>query len=161
MTGDAAPMIELRILDPRLEAWGLPRHRTAMAAAVDLFACVDGPLAIEPQTAPVLIATGFALSIADPHVAAIILPRSGLGHAKGLVLGNLVGLIDADYQGPVMVSAWNRNPAGTDPVVIAPGDRIAQMAFVPIIRPTFRVVTAFTTRTDRGEGGFGSTGRAG
>jgi dUTP pyrophosphatase len=154
-------MIELRILDPRLEVWGLPRYRTAMAAAVDLFACVDGPLAIEPQTAPVLIATGFALSIADPHVAAIILPRSGLGHAKGLVLGNLVGLIDADYQGPVMVSAWNRNPAGTDPVVIAPGDRIAQMAFVPIVRPAFRVVADFTTRTDRGEGGFGSTGRAG
>jgi dUTP pyrophosphatase len=161
MSVDFAPAIELRVLDPRLEDWGLPRYRTDMAAAVDLHACVEAPLSLRPATAPVLIPVGFALSIADPHVAAILLPRSGLGHGRGLVLGNLVGLIDADYQGPVMVSAWNRNPGGTDPIVVAPGDRIAQMAFVPIVRPTFRVVADFTRRTARGAGGFGSTGHGG
>lgn len=161
MTPDFAPTIELRILDPRLETWGPPRYRTDMAAAVDLHACVDEPIAIPAAAAPVLIPVGFALSIADPHVAAVILPRSGLGHGSGLVLGNLVGLIDADYQGPVMVSAWNRLPAGSGPVRIAPGDRIAQMAFVPVVRPTFRVVAEFTAATARGAGGFGSTGRGG
>ncbi len=161
MTADPAPAIELRILDPRLEGWGLPRYRTDMAAAVDLHACIDEPIGIAAGAAPVLIPVGFALSIADPHVAAVILPRSGLGHGSGLVLGNLVGLIDADYQGPVMVSAWNRKPPGGDPVRIEPGDRIAQMAFVPIVRPSFRVVADFTARTARGAGGFGSTGVGG
>jgi dUTP pyrophosphatase len=150
--------VEVRILDNRLEEWGLPRYQTAMAAAIDLFACVDQTLLLLPQASPILISAGLAIHIADPNVAALILPRSGLGHNKGLVLGNLTGLLDSDYLGPVYISAWNRNAAGTAPIEINPGDRIAQMMFVPVVRPRFEVVAEFSGQSERGAGGFGSTG---
>jgi dUTP pyrophosphatase len=150
--------IEVKILDPRIRDWGLPRHHSEMAAAIDLFACVDAPLTIAPQTPAHMIPAGIAIHIGDPGYAALIVPRSGLGHRAGLVMGNLVGVLDADYMGPVMISAWNRNAPGSDPIVIQPGDRIAQMLFVPVARPHFTVVEAFTAQSSRGEGGFGSTG---
>jgi dUTP pyrophosphatase len=150
--------IELVVLDQRLHEWGLPTYQSAMAAAIDLHACLDAPLSIAPGTAPVLVPAGFAIHVADANVAALILPRSGLGHKKGLVLGNLVGLIDPDYTGPIMVSSWNRNPPGTEPIVLMPGERFAQLVFVPIMRPVLNVVNAFTGLSTRGAGGFGSTG---
>jgi dUTP pyrophosphatase len=152
------PTIELKVLDPRLEAWGLPAYQSDMAAAIDLRAAIDAPLSIEAGSPAVLIPSGFALFIRDPFVAAMILPRSGLGHKTGLVLGNSTGLIDADYLGQILVSVWNRNAADTPPILIRPGDRIAQMVFVPVVRPRFQVVTDFTAGTARGAGGFGSTG---
>ena len=152
------PSIELKILDARLRDWGLPRYQTAMAAAIDLLACLDAPIEIAPGSPPALISSGIALHMADSGMAALVLPRSGLGHRKGLVLGNLVGLIDADYTGPILVSAWNRNPPGGEAITIAPGERFAQMVFVPILRPEFAVVEAFSTDSNRGAGGFGSTG---
>jgi dUTP pyrophosphatase len=154
-----SPLVELRVLDERLRTWGLPRYQSADAAAVDLHACVDEVLALAPQSPAVLVSAGIAVHIGDPQLAAMILPRSGLGHKAGLVLGNLVGLIDADYLGPISISVWNRNPPGTEPIRIAPGDRIAQLVFVPIVRPAFRVVDEFSRTTERGAGGFGSTGK--
>lgn len=148
------PDVEVKLLDPRLREWGLPRYQSDAAAAIDLHACLDSPVTINPGDAPALISAGFAVHIADPHVAALILPRSGLGH-RGLVLGNLVGLIDPDYTGPIMVSAWNR---GAAPMVLNPGDRFAQMMFVPVVRPALREVDGFSRVTARGAGGFGSTG---
>ncbi|MBV8398233.1 MAG: dUTP diphosphatase [Acetobacteraceae bacterium] len=151
------PAIELRVLDERLRKWGLPAYQSEMAAAVDLHACIDSRAALSPSASPVLISTGIAMHIADPALAAIVLPRSGLGHRDGLVLGNLLGLIDADYTGPVMVSAWNRNPPGAPPLIIEPGQRFAQMMFIPVVRPAFKVVEAFSVSSARGTGGFGST----
>ncbi|MBR0654142.1 dUTP diphosphatase [Plastoroseomonas arctica] len=150
--------VELKVLDPRLHGWGLPRYQSAMAAAIDLHACIDAPLTIAAGAAPTLISTGIAVHMAEPGMAALVLPRSGLGHRKGLVLGNLVGLIDPDYTGPVMVSAWNRGAPGSEPVILEPGERFAQMVFVPILRPRFAVVEEFSLPTERGAGGFGSTG---
>ncbi len=150
--------VELVILDPRLHEWGLPTHQSAMAAGIDLHACLDAPLAITPGTAPCLIPAGFAIHMADPAMAALVLPRSGLGHRKGLVLGNLVGLIDPDYTGPILVSAWNRNAPGTGPIMLQPGERFAQMVFVPILRPVLTVVDGFSAPSARATGGFGSTG---
>ena len=150
--------LEIRILDPRLRAWGLPRYQSEMAAAIDLHACLDGPATLRPGDPPLLVPSGIAIHIADPNIAAIVLPRSGLGHRKGLVLGNLVGLIDPDYTGPVLVSAWNRSGPGGEPVVLAPGERFAQLMFVPVLRPAFRIVETFSADTARGAGGFGSTG---
>ena len=150
--------IEVKILDPRLHDWGLPRHHSTMAAAIDLFACVEAPLSLAPDTAAHLIPAGIAIHIADPGYTALIVPRSGMGHRAGLVMGNTIGVIDADYMGPVMISAWNRNPPGSAPIVIQPGDRIAQMLFVPIARPNFTVVQDFSLQSARGAGGFGSTG---
>lgn len=147
--------VELRVLDARLHEWGLPTYQSDHAAAIDLHACFDSTLEIAPGSAAVLIPAGFALHIADPGMAALILPRSGLGHKKGLVLGNTVGLIDPDYTGPIMVSAWNR---GVEPVRVEPGERFAQMMFVPVMRPVFGVVDAFSGASSRGAGGFGSTG---
>ena len=152
------PIVEIRVLDPRIHEWGLPRHHSAMAAGIDLFACIEAPLAIEAQAPAALVPAGIAIFIGDPGYTALIVPRSGLGHRAGLVMGNLVGVVDADYMGPVMVSAWNRNPPGAPPVVIQPDDRIAQMLFVPVARPRFTVVEAFSGQTGRGAGGFGSTG---
>lgn len=149
------PNIEIKLLDDRLRGWGLPAYQSAHAAAIDLHACLDAPLTLAPGTAPVLISAGFAVHMADPHLAALVLPRSGMGHKRGLVLGNLVGLIDPDYTGPIMVSAWNR---GQVDIVIAPGERFAQMMFVPVVRPVLRPVDEFTQSTARGAGGFGSTG---
>jgi dUTP diphosphatase len=150
--------VEIKVLDRRLEAWGLPRYQSAMAAGVDLFACVEAPVMLAAGAPAELISSGIAVSMNDPHMAAIVVPRSGLGHKKGLVLGNLLGIIDADYTGPLMISVWNRNAPGTPALTIAPGDRIAQMLFAPILRPEFRVVAEFTAKSARGAGGFGSTG---
>ena len=150
--------VELVILDPRLHTWGLPSYQSPMAAAVDLHACLDAPLDLAPGSPAQLIPSGFAMHIADPGLMAVIAPRSGLGHKRGLVLGNSIGVIDADYTGQVMVSVWNRNPAGSAPLRIEPGERIAQMMFVPIVRAEFRVVESFTEASERGAGGFGSTG---
>jgi len=131
----------------------LPAYATPGSAGLDLRACTDGPLVIEPAQA-VLIPTGIALHIADPGLAAMILPRSGLGHKHGIVLGNLVGLIDSDYQGPLMVSCWNR---GQTAFTVQPMERIAQLVIVPVVQAQFRQVQAFDAST-RGQGGFGSTG---
>jgi len=151
--------VELKVLDERVRAWGLPRYQSDMAAAVDLFACVDAPLVLAPQSPACLVPAGIAIHIADPNVAAVIVPRSGLGHNKGLVLGNLVGVLDADYTGPVLISVWNRSEPASEPIVIEPGDRIAQLIFVPVVRPAFEVVDEFSVLSLRGAGGFGSTGR--
>ena len=145
--------IELKILDPRV-ADSLPAYATAGSAGLDLRACIDAPIVLEPGQAA-LIPTGLAIHIGDPALAAMLLPRSGLGHKHGIVLGNLVGLIDSDYQGPLMVSCWNR---GRDPYVLNPLDRLAQLVVVPVARATFRVVDTFDASA-RAEGGFGSTGR--
>ncbi len=155
---DAGPEVEVRVLDPRLHAWGLPRFQTGMAATMDLHACLDAELVLAAGAAAVLVPVGFALHMADPGMAALVLPRSGLGHRKGLVLGNTAGLIDADYTGPLLVSAWNRNPPGGPAIAIAPGERFAQLLFVPVLRPRLVVVDAFTRASGRGAGGFGSTG---
>lgn len=152
-----SPLVEIKLLDPRLRDWGLPAYQTPMSAALDLFACIDADLTLEPGAPAQLIPSGFALHMADAHLAALILPRSGLGHRKGLVLGNAVGLIDADYTDELLISAWNRNPPGSPPIVIQPGERIAQMMFVPVLRPQLTEVAAFSRPSDR-QGGFGSTG---
>lgn len=146
--------VELKILDARLgDSIPLPAYATEGAAAMDLRAAPESALTIEPG-ASVLIPTGLAIHINDPRWCALILPRSGLGHKHGVVLGNLTGLIDADYQGPLMISCWNRSTAA---FTIAPGDRIAQLMFVPVARARFRRVDEFAP-TARGAGGFGSTG---
>jgi dUTP pyrophosphatase len=148
--------VKLRILDPRIgREFPLPQYSTSGSAGMDLRACIDAPLALPPGGAE-LIPTGISIYIADPELAAVLLPRSGLGHKNGIVLGNLVGLIDSDYQGPLMVSVWNRGGA---PFTINPGDRIAQMVFVPVVQVGFEVVEDFSS-TPRGAGGFGSSGRA-
>jgi dUTP pyrophosphatase len=146
-------LVDLKLLDPRL-ADLLPAYATPGSAGLDLRACLDAALVIEPgQT--VLIPTGLAIHLRDPGLAAMILPRSGLGHKHGIVLGNLVGLIDSDYQGPLMVSCWNR---GALAFTVQPLDRIAQLVIVPVVQAAFRVVPEFGA-SDRGAGGFGSTGR--
>ena len=150
--------VEVKLLDPRLARWGFPHWGSEMAAGLDLFACLDEPLALEPGDRAVLISSGIAVRIGDPGWCAIIAPRSGLGH-RGLVLGNTVGIIDADYEGPCLVSAWNRNPPGSgDVITISPGDRLAQMLFVSVARPEFTVVSEFAAPSARGAGAFGSTG---
>ena len=147
--------LKVRILDARLGTeFPLPAYATAGSAGLDLRAMVDAPLVIEPGTTH-LLPTGLSIWIEDPSLAAVILPRSGLGHKHGIVLGNLVGLIDSDYQGPLMVSCWNR---GNTAFTVAPGERIAQLVVVPVVQVDLEVVTEFTA-TDRGTGGFGHTGR--
>jgi dUTP pyrophosphatase len=146
--------VKLRILDPRVgKDIPLPQRATAGSAGMDLRACIDAPRLLAPG-ATELIPTGISIYIADPMLAAVLLPRSGLGHKNGIVLGNLVGLIDSDYQGPLMVSVWNRGAAS---FTINPGDRIAQMVFVPVVQVAFEVVEDFSA-TARGTGGFGSSG---
>ena len=145
--------IDVKILDSRLEDQ-LPAYATPGSAGLDLRACLDAPLLLAPN-AWQLVPTGFAIHLADPNYAALILPRSGLGHKHGIVLGNLVGLIDSDYQGPLRVSAWNR---GREPFTIQPWDRIAQLVVVPVVQARWRRVESFDASA-RGEGGFGSTGR--
>ncbi len=146
--------IELKVLDERMAAH-LPAYATPGSAGLDLRACLEAPLVLPPGDAA-LIPTGLSIHIGDPGLAAMLLPRSGLGHKHGLVLGNLVGLIDSDYQGPLMVSCWNR---GREPFTVQPLERIAQMVIVPVVQAAFRRVDAFDA-SHRGEGGFGSTGRA-
>ena len=156
MDGSAAPRaIQLRILDPRVgTVFPVPAAATAGSAGVDLRACIDEPLELAPGAAE-LVGTGIAIHLADPGLAAMLLPRSGLGHKHGIVLGNLVGLIDSDYQGEIKVSVWNR---GREAFRIEPGDRIAQLVVVPVVPVEFRVVESFAA-SDRGAGGFGHTGR--
>jgi dUTP pyrophosphatase len=145
--------VDLKILDPRMKDF-LPAYATGGSAGLDLRACIDAPLTLEPgQT--VLVPTGLAIHIADPGYAAMILPRSGLGHKNGIVLGNLVGLIDSDYQGQLMVSTWNR---GQSAFTLQPMDRLAQLVVVPVVQVGFKVVEEFAS-SDRGAGGFGSTGK--
>jgi dUTP pyrophosphatase len=147
--------IKLKIIDPRIgSAIPLPEPATDGSAGMDLRACLDQTLSLAPGAVE-LIPTGFAIHIADSGYAAMILPRSGLGHKHGIVLGNLVGLIDSDYQGQLFVSCWNRSASEYH---IEPGERIAQLVVVPVIQPKFEVVQDFSA-SDRGEGGFGSSGR--
>lgn len=147
-------VVQVRVLDARLGGeFPLPMPATPGSAGVDLRACLDEALELRPGGVA-LISTGMAMHIADPGLAALLLPRSGLGHKHGIVLGNLVGLIDSDYQGPVMVSCWNR---GAEPFTIHPGDRIAQMILVPVVQPRFEIVDGFDDSA-RGTGGFGSSG---
>jgi dUTP pyrophosphatase len=145
--------IDLQVLDPRM-AEQLPAYATPGSAGLDLRAALDAPLVLQPGQTQ-LIPTGLAINIGDPGLAAMILPRSGLGHKHGIVLGNLVGLIDSDYQGQLMVSCWNR---GREAFTVQPLERIAQLVIVPVVQAQFRVVNSFEA-SDRGTGGFGSTGR--
>jgi dUTP pyrophosphatase len=145
--------LDVRILDARLRE-RLPHYATAGAAGLDLRACIESPLALAPGDAQ-LVPTGIAIHLADPGYAALILPRSGLGHRHGIVLGNLVGLIDSDYQGQLMVSCWNR---GREPFTIQPLERIAQLVVVPVVQVELNVVDEFAA-SERGAGGFGSTGK--
>lgn len=147
--------VQIKIIDPRIgESIPLPTYATSGSAGLDLRVCLDEPLQIAPQQT-VLLPTGVAVYIGDPQLAAVILPRSGLGHNHGIVLGNLVGLIDSDYQGELKISCWNRS---ADHFTVNPGDRIAQLVFLPIVRADFELVDTFT-QTSRGENGFGSSGR--
>lgn len=146
--------IDVKLLDPRM-ADQLPHYATPGSAGLDLRACLDAPLTLAPNACH-LLPTGIALHLADPGYAALILPRSGLGHKHGIVLGNLVGLIDSDYQGQLMVSAWNRSE---QPFTIEPMDRVAQLVIVPVMQASFNLVSEFPA-SQRGEGGYGSTGKA-
>jgi len=148
--------IELKILDPRIGTeYPLPAYATPGSAGLDLRALLDAPLTLQPGET-VLIPTGLAIHIGDANLCATILPRSGMGHKHGIVLGNLVGLIDSDYQGQLMISTWNR---GQNAFTIEPGDRIAQLVFVPVVQAEFAIVDEFAA-SDRGEGGFGHSGRS-
>jgi dUTP pyrophosphatase len=147
--------IELKVLDDRMKAH-LPQYATPGSAGLDLRACLDSAITLGPNEWQ-LVSTGIAIHVADPSYAAVILPRSGLGHKHGIVLGNLVGLIDSDYQGALMVSAWNRSGV---PYVLNPMERLAQLVIVPVVQAQFQVVSEFTGSSLRGEGGYGSTGKA-
>jgi dUTP pyrophosphatase len=147
--------LKVKVLDPRIgQSIALPQYATGGSAGLDLRACLDAPLLLEPGQTH-LVPTGLAIHLDDPGLAAVLLPRSGLGHKHGIVLGNLVGLIDSDYQGQVMVSVWNR---GAHPFTVEPGERIAQMVIVPVVQVALEVVESFD-ESDRGAGGFGSSGR--
>ena len=154
MSVDPGHVLQVKVLDPRVgREFPLPHYATPGSAGLDLRACLDAPLTLAPGETQ-LIPTGIAIHLDDPRLAAVLLPRSGLGHKHGIVLGNLVGLIDSDYQGQVMVSCWNRGQAA---FTIAPGERIAQMVVVPVVQVRFEVVQEFTA-SDRGASGFGSSG---
>jgi len=146
-------LLKIKILDKRLIDWGLPQYHSAEAAGIDLRACLDASLVLEPQDRAVLIRSGIAVAMPQPDMAAILASRSGLGH-RGLSVSQGIGTIDADYHEEILISAWNRNPEGT--LRIEPGDRIAQLVFVPIFRPSLQIVDIFDRET--GRGGFGSTG---
>ena len=150
--------VKVKVLDQRLldksVGWGLPSYGTSGSAGLDLRACIDEPITLEPNSTSVLVSSGLSIFIEDPNFAGMIYPRSGLGHKQGLVLGNLTGVIDSDYQGPLMMSVWNRSQ---EAIVINPGDRIAQYLVLPVQRVEFTIVDDFV-ETDRGNGGFGHTG---
>ena len=149
-------VLQLKVLDARFGTqWELPAYATEHSAGLDLRAALEAPLTMQPGDAA-LVPSGLSIHIADPALCAVILPRSGLGHKHGIVLGNGTGLIDADYQGPLLISVWNR---GREPFVIAPGDRIAQLVILPVVRASFEVVDTFVDSA-RGAGGFGHTGVA-
>lgn len=155
MNMDAAPHpLQVKLLDPRFgDAWPLPAYATEASAGMDLRAAIEVPMTLEPGDAA-LLPSGIAIHIADPGLCAVVLPRSGLGHRHSIVLGNGTGLIDADYQGPLLISVWNR---GREPFTIEPGDRVAQLVVMPIARVTLQVVDTFIDSA-RGTGGFGHTG---
>lgn len=150
--------VKVKVLDQRLldesVGWGLPSYGTSGSAGLDLRACINEPLILEPNSKSVLVSSGLSIYIEDPNFAGMIYPRSGLGHKQGLVLGNLTGVIDSDYQGPLMMSVWNRSQ---ESIVINPGDRIAQYVVLPVQRVEFTIVDDFE-ETERGNGGFGHTG---
>ncbi|KQN95628.1 MULTISPECIES: dUTP diphosphatase [Stenotrophomonas] len=153
-TDTALQPLQVKLLDPRFgDAWPLPAYATEASAGMDLRAAIEAPMTLEPGDAA-LLPSGIAIHIADPGLCAVVLPRSGLGHRHGIVLGNGTGLIDADYQGPLLISVWNR---GREPFTIEPGDRIAQLVVMPIARVTLQVVDTFIDSA-RGTGGFGHTG---
>ena len=150
----ASRAVEVKLLDPRFgDEWPLPAYATEASAGMDLRAALEAPLVLEPGDAA-LVPSGIALHLGDPQLCAVVLPRSGLGHRHGIVLGNGTGLIDADYQGPLMISLWNRGDAAFS---VSPGDRIAQLVLLPVVRATLQVVDTFEGSA-RGEGGFGHTG---
>ncbi|WP_334178628.1 dUTP diphosphatase [Pseudoxanthomonas sp.] len=150
----AARAVEVKLLDPRFgDEWPMPAYATEASAGMDLRAALDAPLVLEPGDAA-LVPSGIALHLGDPHLCAVVLPRSGLGHRHGIVLGNGTGLIDADYQGPLLISVWNR---GHESFTIQPGDRIAQVMVLPVVRVSLQVVDTFADSA-RGTGGFGHTG---
>jgi len=154
MSAEPRHVLQVRVLDPRVgREFPLPHYATPGSAGLDLRACLDAPLTLAPGQTE-LIPTGIAIHLENRGFAAVLLPRSGLGHKHGIVLGNLVGLIDSDYQGQVMVSCWNR---GAAPFTIVPGERIAQMVVVPVVQVAFEIVEQFTA-SHRGDGGFGSSG---
>ena len=154
MTATATRAVEIKLLDPRFgDEWPLPAYATEASAGMDLRAALDATLQLQPGDTA-LVPSGLAIHIADPSLCAVVLPRSGLGHRHGIVLGNGTGLIDADYQGPLMISVWNRS---RDAFSIEPGDRIAQLVILPVVRATLQVVDTFTDSV-RGAGGFGHTG---
>lgn len=156
MTTSLLQSIQVKVLDKRLgTVWPMPQYQTTGSAAMDLIACHDETIVLKPKDC-LLIPTGVAIFIDDANYCAKILPRSGLGHKHGIILGNGTGLIDADYQGPLMVSCFNRS---TTDYPLIPGDRIAQLVFLPIIKPELKIVENFTSMSDRGTGGFGSTGK--
>jgi dUTP pyrophosphatase len=146
------------VLDARLHGWGLPAYQSDWAAGIDLRACLGEPLTLAPGAPAALIPSGLAVAMDRPDMAAFVLARSGLGHRAGVVLGQAVGTIDADYLGEILISAWLR--PGMPEVVVQPGDRVAQLVFLPILRPRFTLVEAFSATSARGAGGFGSTGVA-
>ncbi|MEQ3634513.1 dUTP diphosphatase [Thalassolituus sp.] len=147
--------LQVKVLDPRLgDSIPMPEYATSGSAGLDLRACIDAPITLNPGDT-ILVKTGLSIYIQDPSLAAVILPRSGLGHKHGIVLGNLVGLIDSDYQGELMVSCWNR---GKDAFTLDIGERLAQLVLVPVVQAQFELVTEFD-ETERGEGGFGHSGR--
>ena len=155
MSEERSRTLSVRILDPRLgREFPLPQYATGGSAGMDLRACIDAPLRLAAGAAE-LIATGMAIHLEDPGLAAVVLPRSGLGHRHGVVLGNLVGLIDSDYQGALMVSCWNRGSAAYE---VQPGERIAQLVIVPVVQMQLQIVEQFS-QSARGEGGFGHSGR--
>jgi dUTP pyrophosphatase len=151
--------VEFRELDDRLRNWGFPNWGSELAAGLDLFACVDGPIEIKEQAAPVFVSTGMAFRVGDPKWCALVLPRSGWGH-RGLIHGNSVGVVDPDFDGPCQLSLWNRNPSGgpTEPIIVRPGDRIGQFVFTRTTRPSMVEVAEFAGRNDRGGRGYGSSG---
>lgn len=154
MSGTATQAIEVKLLDPRFgDEWPLPAYATAASAGMDLRAAVEAPLTLAPGDTA-LVPSGISIHLANPHLCAVVLPRSGLGHRHGIVLGNGTGLIDADYQGPLLISVWNRS---AEAFTIQPGDRIAQLVVLPITRVSLQVVDTFADSA-RGEGGFGHTG---
>jgi dUTP pyrophosphatase len=150
--------MQVKIVDRRVLKWGFPLYGSPLSAGLDLFACIDRPIKLRPRGESKLISSGICVRIGDPRLCGLIVPRSGKGHADGLVLGNGVGVIDPDYEGPCMVSAWNRGGTGKS-IDIQPGERIAQLIIVEIARPQFKIVGDFTKRSKRGSGGFGSSGK--
>ncbi len=152
--------VEVRILDSRVREWGFPHYGSDLAAGIDLFACLDEAVELRPQADPILISSGIAIRIQNPDWCGLIIPRSGMGHRQGLVLGNCIGVIDADYEGPCMISAWNRNASTSNDrgITVKPGDRIAQLLIVRTVRPVFKIVEDFGASSNRGEKGWGSSG---